>query len=61
MQIFNQLKDWIANFLDHNKDMTASEIGHNELVEQVCHECNTSFEKDFAKQYWNIWERVSFC
>ncbi len=35
MQIFNQLKNWIANFLDHNKDMTASEIGHNELVEQV--------------------------
>lgn len=51
MQIFNQLKDWIANFLDHNKDMTASEIGHNELVEQVCHERNTCFEKDFAQQY----------
>ena len=35
MAVLNQLKDWIADFLDHNKDMTASEIGHNQLVEQV--------------------------
>lgn len=28
---FPQLRDWISNFLDHNKDMTASLIGHNML------------------------------
>ena len=32
---FPVLRDWISRFLDSNKDMTASEIGHNMLVEQV--------------------------
>ena len=32
---FPQLRDWISRFLDSNKDMTASLIGHNMLVEQV--------------------------
>ncbi|XP_064638655.1 inositol 1,4,5-trisphosphate receptor type 3-like isoform X2 [Lineus longissimus] len=32
---FPQLRDWMERFLDNNKDMTASEIGHNLLVEQV--------------------------
>ncbi|KAK6195687.1 hypothetical protein SNE40_001061 [Patella caerulea] len=32
---FPQLRDWIANFLGTNGDMTASEIGNNMLVQQV--------------------------
>ncbi|CAH1800283.1 unnamed protein product [Owenia fusiformis] len=32
---FPQLRDWIEVFLEENKDMTASLIGHNMLVEQV--------------------------
>ena len=33
--IFPVLRDWIADFLDQNKCMFASEIGHNMLIEQV--------------------------
>ena len=36
MTYFPFLRDWIATFLEENKDMTASLIGHNMLVEQVC-------------------------
>ncbi len=35
MKYFPSLRDWISRFLDENKDMTASLIGHNMLVEQV--------------------------
>ena len=35
MRYFPFLRDWIADFLDNNKDMTASLIGHNMLIEQV--------------------------
>ena len=31
MKYFPQIRDWISNFLDQNKDMTASLIGHNLL------------------------------
>lgn len=31
MAYFPQIRDWISNFLDNNKDMTASLIGHNLL------------------------------
>ncbi|XP_064627454.1 inositol 1,4,5-trisphosphate receptor type 1-like isoform X9 [Lineus longissimus] len=33
--IFPVLRDWIAEFLDNNKGMTASEIGHNMLIAEV--------------------------
>ncbi|XP_074663089.1 inositol 1,4,5-trisphosphate-gated calcium channel ITPR3-like [Tubulanus polymorphus] len=33
--IFPVLRDWITEFLDENKGMTASTIGHNMLIEQV--------------------------
>ncbi|XP_064599288.1 inositol 1,4,5-trisphosphate receptor type 1-like [Liolophura sinensis] len=33
--IFPVLRDWIADFLNHNDLMIASQIGHNLLVEQV--------------------------
>ncbi|CAH1798283.1 unnamed protein product [Owenia fusiformis] len=33
--IFPVLRDWITSFLDDNKYMTASDIGHNMLIEQV--------------------------
>ena len=35
MDLFAQLKPWIARFLDSNKDMTASDVGHNKLIEEV--------------------------
>lgn len=31
MEYFPQIRDWISGFLDENKDMTASLIGHNLL------------------------------
>ena len=31
-----QLREWLSLFLAANMDMTASEIGHNMLLEQVC-------------------------
>lgn len=34
--IFPVLRDWLAEFLRQNNQMTASDIGHNQLVEQVC-------------------------
>ncbi|XP_023930445.1 inositol 1,4,5-trisphosphate receptor type 3 [Lingula anatina] len=34
-QVFPHLKIWIELFLQQNTDMTASEIGHNQLVMQV--------------------------
>ncbi|XP_071176008.1 inositol 1,4,5-trisphosphate-gated calcium channel ITPR2-like isoform X12 [Mytilus edulis] len=33
--IFPVLRDWLAEFLRQNNQMTASDIGHNQLVEQV--------------------------
>ena len=33
--IFPVLRDWMAEFLAGNCQMTASEIGHNLLIEQV--------------------------
>ncbi len=33
--LFPVIRDWIAEFLDENKDMTASMIGRNMLIEQV--------------------------
>jgi inositol 1,4,5-triphosphate receptor type 1 len=33
--IFPVLRDWLAEFLRKNNQMTASDIGHNQLVEQV--------------------------
>ena len=33
--IFPVLRDWLADFLNTNCIMTASEIGHNLLIEQV--------------------------
>ena len=30
------LRDWISGFLATNGDMTASQIGNNMLVQQVC-------------------------
>ena len=35
MEIFKELKPWIAAFLDQNTNMTASQVGYNQLVEQV--------------------------
>ena len=35
MTLFPVLRDWISEFLHENKDMTASQIGHNMLIEQV--------------------------
>ena len=35
MAVFPSIRDWLADFLDHHKDMTASEIGENQLIEQV--------------------------
>jgi inositol 1,4,5-triphosphate receptor type 1 len=35
MPFFPRLRKWITEFMEMNKDMTASEIGHNQLVEQV--------------------------
>ncbi len=35
MDLFGPLSEWLKTFLDNNKDMTASAIGHNKLVEQV--------------------------
>jgi hypothetical protein len=29
------IRDWIVEFLDDNKDMTASMVGRNMLIEQV--------------------------
>ena len=33
--LFPVIRDWIAEFLDENKDMTSSLIGRNMLIEQV--------------------------
>lgn len=33
--LFPVIRDWIAEFLDYNKDMTASLVGRNMLIEQV--------------------------
>ncbi|CAL1535478.1 unnamed protein product, partial [Lymnaea stagnalis] len=33
--IFPVLRDWIAEFLQQNNCMVASDIGHNMLIEQV--------------------------
>ncbi len=35
MDLFGPLSEWLRHFLDNNKDMTASDIGHNKLIEQV--------------------------
>ncbi|XP_062518427.1 inositol 1,4,5-trisphosphate receptor type 1-like isoform X2 [Corticium candelabrum] len=35
MAFFPELRNWIADFMQMNQDMTASNIGHNQLVEQV--------------------------
>lgn len=35
MRHFPQMRDWITNFLDQHKDMTASRIGENALIAQV--------------------------
>lgn len=32
---FSKLRQWITRFLDQNKDMTASQIGHNMLIEKA--------------------------
>ena len=34
-EIFEKLKPWIAEFLDNNTNMTASQVGYNQLVEKV--------------------------
>jgi len=34
---FTDLRGWISSFLDQSKEMIASEIGHNILVQQVSH------------------------
>lgn len=34
--LFPVIRDWIVEFLDENKDMTASMVGRNMLIEQVC-------------------------
>ena len=33
--LFPVIRDWIVEFLDDNKDMTASMVGRNMLIEQV--------------------------
>jgi len=33
--IFPVLRDWLTEFLSENCVMTASDIGHNQLIEQV--------------------------
>lgn len=33
--LFPVIRDWIVEFLDENKDMTASMVGRNMLIEQV--------------------------
>ena len=35
MTLFPVIRDWIAEFLEDNRDMTASMIGRNMLIEQV--------------------------
>lgn len=35
MTLFPVIRDWIADFLAENTDMTASLIGRNMLIEQV--------------------------
>ena len=35
MTLFPVIRDWIVEFLDDNKDMTASMVGRNMLIEQV--------------------------
>ena len=35
MTLFPVIRDWIVEFLDENKDMTASMVGRNMLIEQV--------------------------
>ena len=37
LEVFDQLKPWIADFLDHNTHMTASHVGYNQLVAEVPH------------------------
>lgn len=34
--LFPVIRDWIAEFLLEIKDITASQIGRNMLIEQVC-------------------------
>ncbi len=36
MTLFPVIRDWIADFLEENHDMTANMIGRNMLIEQVC-------------------------
>ena len=38
--IFPVLRDWLAEFLNTNCIMTASDIGHNLLIEQVLYANN---------------------
>ena len=35
MTLFPVIRDWITEFLEENKDMTASLVGKNMLIEQA--------------------------
>ena len=48
--IFPVLRDWIKEFLDENRGMVATQIGHNMLIEQV----NTASWPHSHMSYSNI-------
>jgi len=41
--LFPVIRDWIVEFLDDNKDMTASMVGRNMLIEQVSNSTNINY------------------
>ena len=50
--LFPVIRDWITEFLDENKDMTASMIGRNMLIEQVTYlNYNNLIHRMNAKHY----------
>ena len=62
---FPQLRDWISRFLDSNKDMTASLIGHNMLVEQVpvassSSSCSVNINDSNVEENY-VYSKVEFC
>jgi len=55
--LFPVIRDWIVEFLDDNKDMTASMVGRNMLVEQV--RTHVSTHRDFSQDL-GIFGRFEF-
>ena len=49
MTLFPVIRDWIVEFLDDNKDMTASMVGRNMLIEQVALKHYVSTRRDLSR------------